>query len=665
MKSIKKKLITLMSIAIVGVCATLSIISYKDAKKAIMDGTKESIQELAKQTATTIKKSIDEDIKELEAIAARNDIKGSDVPVEDKVKALAEETNRIGCVKLNIVDEDGMAIDNSGRISDLSKWGYYEESLKGNYVISDPIIDPETKRSIIVYGVPVKENDKIVGVLSKLVEITALSEIVNDVKFGKSGIAYIINKDGIPIAHPDKELVLSMKSISDLAKEDHRYLDFAEAIKLSDQKEFDVLTYEFETGNHFMGYTTMEETGWKIIVDRPINEALIHLKELKYKIILGSLFYMIVGTLITYILARNISTGIESSSKVLETLAQGDLTVEVDEKYADKKDEIGHMTKAMKSMSNSLRNMIIGVKDNSLNIDNESENLATAANEISSVSQNVSEAINDIARGASSQSEDLLEISEKLNVFGDDIVQVVNEIREVDRTSKDINVKANDSTDEMALLTQSVANVGETFKTFNEKIDGLGRNVIEINEITNVINGIAEQTNLLALNAAIEAARAGESGKGFAVVAEEIRKLAEQSQLSSEKISQLIFDISEEANNIVRESSLMDKELSNQEGIIKKSMESFNSIIEAIEDVLPKINTVEKSAQNINKEKDNILSRVESISSVSLEVYASAEEISASAEEMNASIEEMSGIAKSLKEMTKDMINSVDEFKVN
>jgi methyl-accepting chemotaxis protein len=236
--------------------------------------------------------------------------------------------------------------------------------------------------------------------------------------------------------------------------------------------------------------------------------------------------------------------------------------------------------------------------------------------------------------------------------------------KDVDKSSKSIDFMANSSTEDMKNLVQSVEHINSNFNDFMNKISLLEKSIIQINEITNVINNIAGQTNLLALNAAIEAARAGESGRGFAVVADEIRKLAEQSKSSAEEINKLIGTISSDSKTIISSADGMNNELSNQIGIINTTMESFKKIIESVNDTIPMIEFVNSSATSIKTEKDSIVSSIDTLSSIAEEVSASSEEIAASSEEMSASTQEVTATAQTLSRMTSDMLKLVDKFKV-
>lgn len=104
----------------------------------------------------------------------------------------------------------------------------------------------------------------------------------------------------------------------------------------------------------------------------------------------------------------------------------------------------------------------------------------------------------------------------------------------------------------------------------NNAITKLFQNSNEIGEIVDTISKISKQTNLLALNEAIEAARAGEQGKGIAVVSEEVRKLAEQSEAASTKISQLIMEIQNSINDTVVEMDNTERVVKEQEVVVDK-----------------------------------------------------------------------------------------------
>ncbi len=662
MKSIKVKLMVFFGILVAVICIGLGIISFINSSKALKSNLENTLPEVAAQTASNIQGRIEGELSSLESIAAREDIKDVNNSADSKIPILSEEVKRTGGIRLSIIDKEGNVTTSEGTHTNVKDKEYFKTALSGKSNVTDPSISKTDGSVVVIYAVPIKNNDEISGVLIETRDGNKLSDLTDQVKIGQTGTAFMINKNGTTIANSNRDLVLQMSNVIEEAKKDPKVQALADIESKMITKAKGTGEYEYEGENKFVGYAPVQGTDWSVGISVTQSEQLSELDSLKISIILSSVVFLIIGLVIIYILSNSISKGIKLTSKHLDILAEGNLSEEMSTKYLEAKDEIGVMTNAMKSMQESLRTMIRKIKENSSSINGQSENLSSISEEIANVSQNVTEAISEVAKGTSNQSEELIHITEILDEFSDKLSEMVGEIQVVDSNSREISLMANDSSSEMNGLNQSVINVSNSFKEFNNKIKSLGNDINEINEITSLINSVAEQTNLLALNAAIEAARAGEAGKGFSVVAEEIRKLAEQSKDSSENISKLISVISSNAETIVKESIAMDGEMINQAKIIDNSITSFKKIIQAVDKVIPKIEVVKGSADKIENDKNVILTKINGLSSISVEVSASAQEISASSEEMNASTEEVASSAQILSNMTNQMIEEVNRF---
>lgn len=665
MKSIKTKLSVYFGVLIICVCLSLGIIAYYSSNYALANNAKEMLSSVSLESARVIESRIEADYNILETLSQREEIQDFSIPLEKKAEIMQKEAKRTGFTSIAFGDTNGDVYTMALAHIVLKDRPYYQEALKGNKVITDPIVSKDTGKLVINIAVPIMDRDgKVIGVLIGNRDAGEISQIISDITVGKTGKSFIINKSGVTVAHYNKEAVEKSQNIIEEAKNDQSLQTLADVEKEMIKGNIGTGEYIYQGQNKYLGYAPISGTNWIIGISVPSSEVLSQLNILKTSIFIASLIIVLVGLICVYLVARFLSTGITNISAHLQGLSTGDFTRLVSEKGLKSNDEIGEAFKSIKVMQESIVDIIATIKENSVNIDSKANNLSTISEQLTQTAQNVSTATHETAVGVSGQAANLIEITNILDGFGNKLDTVVKEIEDINLKSNGINIMAGSSNENMKLLIDSVNVVGASFKDYIKKIETLNSNIIQISEITTLINDISEQTNLLALNAAIEAARAGESGKGFAVVAEEIRNLAEQSQESSKNIDMLINGISNEANIIIKNTDGLNSELNNQVGVINAALKSYENIIAEVGVIVSKIKSANIAVAEINTEKNIIAQKIENTSSVAEEVSASSEEIAASTGEMKSASSEVALASEVLNNVTKEMIEHVNQFKI-
>lgn len=392
--------------------------------------------------------------------------------------------------------------------------------------------------------------------------------------------------------------------------------------------------------------------------NRTIDSGEIYKNSLNFTMYISIAAFLILGIL-TFTLMGSIKMSSKEMIMLMQTLAQGDFTYTINKKG---KNEFAIMRRSLNKMVNEISQMIQKVKDRSMHIDAQSQNLSLISNEMYSAIKNVSSSVESVTVGTGNQAQDLTDIINVLNKFSYSLENIVQAINTVEGSSREANSIAAQGTNHMDGLSNSVSKVSETYSNFVNRVQHLGNNIKNITEITGVINEISEQTNLLALNASIEAARVGEAGRGFAVVADEIRKLAEKSKASAEDINRLILSVFEESNTIVNNTDTMNIELESQISYITAAISSYEAIAQGISKVIPQIESVHQLSLNLNEDKSGISNKIAEIAGIAEEVSACSEEISATTEEMEISADKVLVAAEELSVSTKEMSSQVEKF---
>lgn len=175
-----------------------------------------------------------------------------------------------------------------------------------------------------------------------------------------------------------------------------------------------------------------------------------------------------------------------------------------------------------------------------------------------------------------------------------------------------------------------------------EQILRLSEQTAQIGSITNLVSDVAVQTNMLALNAAVEAARAGEHGKGFSVVAVEIRKLADQSKKSAERINTLVSGILKAINSTVMVTEEGTKTVDSNARLANQTAQTFNGVAESI-------NTAFEGTQQISLNAKEQSLAIREVVNVMNDLAARAKETALGISQTKAGIDRLRDAAKNLR----------------
>jgi methyl-accepting chemotaxis protein len=340
-----------------------------------------------------------------------------------------------------------------------------------------------------------------------------------------------------------------------------------------------------------------------------------------------------IGLAVAFFLSRQIISSLRHIMEFTARIAQRDLSAPTLEIRTG--DEFETLGASVNEMQQSIRNIITEVTN--------------AAGEVAAASTQICASNDEIAAGVQGQGQQVERISAA-------ILEMSASVREVAEQAGSASSNAESAT---GVATQGGKVVEQTIAgmtLINEAVSGsaasvteLGRRSEQIGEIIEVINNIAEQTNLLALNAAIEAARAGEHGRGFAVVADEVRKLAERTQVATEEVSQSVRAIQQETAVAGERMDSSRTHVANGVDLVGNAGQSLQEIVTGTSDVTAMIQRIAAGAEQQAEAAEDIGRGIEEISQLARAADESTRQASQASNQLSVKAEQLAMIVRQFK----------------
>ncbi|ALU91644.1 methyl-accepting chemotaxis protein [Herbaspirillum rubrisubalbicans] len=380
---------------------------------------------------------------------------------------------------------------------------YKQAVAAGKPVLTKPYTDVATKKPMVSFTAPVLQNGQRVGVVAAAMFLDGVSDVVRSIHPTPASFAFLIDRDGLMLAHPDGQWV------NKPAKEWNAELTPERVQSLGSEDKVSAMM--LDGAAKLVKGLPIKGTEWTLVLAMDKADVTAGMRNATRSALIALVLVALVAAGIMSLITTAVFLRLSRVRRAMDNLSSGngDLTLRLAE---DGQDEVTQISRSFNKFVNQITGILQDVRRSSDTVKISSTEIATGNQDLSARTEQQAGALEETASA---------------------MEQLTSTVQQNSENARRANELAGNASQIAAKGGEVVGNVVSTMEAINASSR-------QIADIITVIDGIAFQTNILALNAAVEAARAGEQGRGFAVVASEVRSLAQRSAQAAKEIKVLI-----------------------------------------------------------------------------------------------------------------------------